>query len=59
MDIQINTLSETVKVKQCPSCRGTGKVKAMQSVITPIGSARGSDTIIKCKKCEGIGVVIK
>ncbi|MEG1310474.1 MAG: hypothetical protein RR942_06575 [Romboutsia sp.] len=54
MDIKINIINN---IKPCTYCRGTGKLKAMQSVATyNAGSIRGEDTQIKCKFCNGTGV---
>ncbi|WP_368240454.1 hypothetical protein [Clostridium paraputrificum] len=48
-----------IKIKPCPYCLGSGKLKAMQSVVITEGvSVRGKDTQVKCKHCEGIGLLI-
>lgn len=42
----------------CPYCLGSGKLKTMQSVaIIGGGSVRGSDIKVKCKYCNGSGLV--
>ncbi len=52
MDIKINN------IKPCIYCMSTGKLKAMQSVATyGDGSVRGKDTQVKCKFCNGTGII--
>lgn len=44
----------------CPECLGTGKLKAMQLEIKNNGkSVRGEDAQVKCRKCNGTGVMVK
>lgn len=57
MNFKIDVLKDIkIKVKCCPICLGTGKLKAMQSVATYAGSVRGRDIQVKCKFCNGTGV---
>lgn len=55
-DIIIKNIN--VEITICPYCLGTGELKAMQSVATYNGSIKGKDIKVKCKKCEGNGVLI-
>ena len=49
---------EPLKINICPYCRGIGKLKAMQSMSTLDGvSIMGKDTTVKCKYCNGAGVI--
>lgn len=51
--IDINT-----NVKACPYCLGSGKLKAMQSVVISYGwSIRGKDTQVGCIHCKGTGLI--
>ena len=57
MQIKIDMNS---KIKLCPYCFGSGKLKAMQSVAVCRGvSARSEDIQVECKHCKGIGLIIK
>ena len=59
MDIEENIIKQIYKnIKTCPHCLGTGKLKAMQNVATYTGSVRGKDTKVKCKFCNGTGLII-
>lgn len=57
MDIKIDiSLPKNV----CPYCCGTGKLKAMQNAITYEGvSIRVQDTLVKCNRCKGTGLLNK
>lgn len=47
-----------INIKTCPYCCGSGELKAMQSVAITEGlSARGKDTKMKCKHCNGSGLI--
>lgn len=49
---------EPLKINVCSYCLGTGKLKVMQSIAMFNGeSIRGKDTTVKCKHCNGIGVI--
>jgi len=40
----------------CPTCLGSGKLKAMQAAMTyDAGTVRAADTTIKCNMCKGSG----
>lgn len=54
MEINIHVLKD---IKFCPYCLGTGKLKVMQSVVTYNGSIRGQDRVVKCKHCNGSGLL--
>lgn len=58
MNIEVNVLKDIkMKVKCCPICLGTGKLKVMQSAaIYGGGSVRGKDTQVKCRFCNGTGI---
>ncbi|MFR2887939.1 MAG: hypothetical protein ACLTDM_07085 [Clostridium butyricum] len=44
-------------VKVCPYCLGSGKLKAMQSIVISYGwSIRGKDTQVECIHCKGTGL---
>lgn len=60
MSIQDDILKKIYEnIKPCHHCFGTGKLKAMQSVVTGNGiSVRGLDKQIKCKHCNGTGLTI-
>lgn len=55
-DIIIKNIN--VEIAICPYCLGTGELKAMQSMTTYDGSIRGKDIKVKCKHCEGNGILI-
>lgn len=59
IDIKINAFGNSIKMEYCPHCLGVGKLKAMQSVVTYNGSFKGEDKEIKCKHCDGIGLITK
>lgn len=55
MEIKIEPLKE---INFCPFCFGSGKLKAMQSLANfDKGSIRGKDAAVKCKYCDGSGLV--
>lgn len=55
MEIKIDNM---YNARVCIHCNGTGKLKAMQSRAQIGGpSIRGKDKEIKCKYCNGRGVV--
>ncbi len=57
MEIKIDMNS---KIKPCPYCFGSGRLKAMQSVAICDGvSVRGKDMQVKCEHCKGTGLIIK
>lgn len=57
MDVVINVLKD-ILIKPCPYCYGSGKLKAMQSVVTFNGvSIRGKDVTVKCEYCNGSGLI--
>ena len=48
-----------LEIRICPQCGGTGKLKAMQLGINRNGkSQRVHDTEVKCKHCEGVGLIL-
>ncbi len=53
MDITIKPLKE---INICSYCFGSGKLKAMQSVIISNGSVIGKNKEVKCKYCNGTGI---
>lgn len=55
MEIKFDMLKE---INICPYCLGRGKLKAMQSTSVIGGlSIRVADTKVKCKYCNGSGVI--
>ena len=45
-------------IKPCHYCSGSGKLKAMQSVmINNTASMRYKDTEVKCNHCNGTGLI--
>lgn len=45
-------------IKICPYCLGDGKLKAMQRANISNGiSIRYKDTTVKCKYCNGAGII--
>lgn len=56
MEIKIDTFLKGSII--CPYCLGSGKLKTMQSIATfNGGSIRGKDTSVKCKHCNGAGLI--
>ena len=55
MDIKFDI---DLNISICPHCYGIGKLKAMQSAMTYEGvTIRAQDTIVKCNKCKGTGLL--
>lgn len=58
MDLRASITEELDKYKFCPLCYGTGKLKAMQSIVDyKLNSIRGKDTQVKCNHCKGVGLI--
>ncbi|MGL4573058.1 MAG: hypothetical protein ACRCVJ_18605 [Clostridium sp.] len=58
MVIRINTDIGYIRPKYCNHCMGTGNVKAMQSACAyGKDSVKWYDTTIKCKFCNGKGII--
>ena len=54
MEIKIDNLKE---INICPRCLGSGRILAMQSVVTRNGTTkRGRDKEVDCNYCNGTGI---